>query len=263
MDKLAQITAETERFLRMIVEDVNRQITGSWIAKDFDNNSVDFTASYVGSISPEQVQACNHALAQTIREDTDFDHFGTQIRRATLLQYAKIAKPIAPDDAIYFGLFDTETESDKPTEQHTLTKERSLQIEQTLKVTDRIQYEGSTQGTIMALFKDNVPHFRLRELYSEEWFPCYFSYTLYDKVIYALQNKDTVVHVAGLITASRTERRPLDMQVKRIENAVEYIEGDLEKFIGCAPYATGDLSTEQFIDLIRGRDELVGDRDEA
>jgi hypothetical protein len=32
----------------------------------------------------------------------------------------------------------------------------------------------------------------------------------------------------------------------------EYREGDLAKFIGCAPNATGDLTTEEFIDKIRG-----------
>jgi hypothetical protein len=32
----------------------------------------------------------------------------------------------------------------------------------------------------------------------------------------------------------------------------EYREGDLEKFIGCAPDFTGDLTTEEYIDEIRG-----------
>lgn len=261
MDKLAEITAEAERFLRMLVEDVSRQIVGTWIAKDFENNSVDFTAAYVGAITPEQIRECRQALAYTIREDADIARFGTKIRRATLLQYAKIAKPIAPDEVIHFGLFDFN--SDVLTERHILTKLRSIEIQQRLQLTDRIQYEGSAQGTIIALFKGANPHFRLRELYSEEWFPCYFSYNLYDKVIHALESADTIVHVAGLVTASRTDRRPLDVQVRRIENAEPYLEGDLEKFIGCVPHATSELNTQDFIDSVRGDEELVGNGEEA
>lgn len=261
MDKLAEITTETERFLRMIVEDVSRQATGKWIAKDFDNDSVDFTAAYISeTITAEQIQECRQALAYTMNEQTDIVNFTTKIRRATLLQYSKIAKPIAPDEAVHFGLFDIDTE--ELTEHHVLSKERSLEIEQRLQLTDRIQYDGSAQGIITALFKGNNPHFRLKELYTEDWFPCYFSYNLYDKVIHALENANTIVHVAGTVLASRTERRPASMQVKRIENAEPYLEGDLEKFIGCAPHATGDMTTEEFIDLIRSHEELVGNGEE-
>lgn len=261
MDKLAEITAETERFLRMIIEDVNRQLVGTWIAKDFENNSVDFTAAYVGTITPEQAQQCRQALAYTMREDTEIEHFSSKIRRATLLQYAKIAKPIAPDEAVHFGLFDID--NGEVIERHVLSKERAVEIQQRLQLTDRIQYEGSAQGVIIALFKGNNPHFRLRELYSEEWFPCYFSYNLYNKVIHALEHADNIIHVAGMILASRTERRPISMQVTRIENAEPYLEDDLEKFVGCAPHATGNLSTEEFIQLIRGHEELVGNGEET
>lgn len=261
MDKLAEITAETEHFLRMIIEDVDRQIVGKWIARDFENNSVDFTAAYVGQITPEQVQECRQALAYTMREDTDIEQFSSRIRRTTLLQYAKIAKPIAPDEAVHFGLFDID--NGKVTEHHILSKERAVEIQDRLQLTDRIQYEGSTQGVIIALFKGHNPHFRLRELYSETWFPCYFSYSSYDKVIRALEHADNIVHVAGTVLASRTERRPLSMQVKKIESAEPYLEGDLEKFVGCAPHATGDLSTEDFIKLIRGHEELVGNGEET
>jgi hypothetical protein len=34
----------------------------------------------------------------------------------------------------------------------------------------------------------------------------------------------------------------------------EYQEGDIEKFFGCDPDFTGELTTEEFIDQIRGRD---------
>lgn len=255
MDKLARITEETAQFLRMIIEDVDRGIVGAWVAKDFENNSVDFTAEYIGGINPEQIQACKQVLAYTMNKDLDVITLDTRIRRATLLQYAKIAKPIDPDEAVYFGLF--ENRESKPEKWYVLSKERSLDIEQRLQLSDRIEYQGSIQGVITALFKENQPHCRVRELYSDLLITCFFSYELYDKIIYALQKKDMVVHIAGRVTASRTGRKPLEMYIKRIEVAEEYQKGDLDKFIGCAPYATGNLSTEQFIDLVRGNEEVV------
>ncbi len=104
--KLAQVSVETELFLRMLVEDIDRQITGSWVAKDFENNSVDFTAEYVGQITPEQSQACSQALAYVTSEELDYSNLDDRIRRTTLLQYAKIARHIDADEAIYFRLYD-------------------------------------------------------------------------------------------------------------------------------------------------------------
>lgn len=257
--KLAEISVEAEKFLRMIVADVDRRITGNWIAKDFENNSVDFTAEFSGNITQEQAVLCSNALDATMKEDFDFSVLEQhRVRRATLLQYAKIAKPIAPDEAIYFAILNGDKSAEKPTgKRHILTKEHSITLTQRIKLTDTVSFHGSIQGTITALFKDQAiyskPHFRLRELSSEGLISCYYTSDLYEKVIYGLHNKDSVVHVAGVILASRTERKLLSVQVKKIQVAETYQQGDLERFVGCAPEATGDLSTEQFIENIRDR----------
>lgn len=259
MEKLAKITEETATFLRMVVKDVVRDALGNWIARDFDNNSVDFTAEFVGTMTSDQIQACNHALAYTMDEDIDYEYLDNVVSRRTLLQYAKIAKPIDPDEVVHFHLYNNGNLDHAP--HFVLSKPRSIEIEQRLQLSDRIQYQGSIQGIITALFKDTStiqkPHCRVRELYSDELIPCYFSYDLYDKVIEALQNKDTVVHIAGWVTASRTDRKPIEILMKRIEPAEKYLEGDLQRFIGCAPHATGDLTTEQFLEQVRGDEELI------
>ena len=262
--KLAEISVEAEKFLRMIIADVDRRITGNWIAKDFDNNSVDFTAEFSGNITQEQAVLCSNALDATMKEDFDFGALEQhRVRRATLLQYTKIAKPIAPDEAIYFAILNGhKPHQDKDgkgagEKRHVLTKDHSITLAQRIKLTDTVSFEGSIQGVITALFKDQAiyskPHFRLRELASGELISCYYTSELYEKIIYGLHNKDSVVHVAGTIVASRTERKPLSVQVRKIQVAETYQPGDLEKFIGCAPEATGDLSTGEFIATIRER----------
>jgi hypothetical protein len=262
LDKLANITEETAKFLKMLVRDVDRDILGSWIARDFANNSVDFTAELIGQVSPEQVQACKHAMVKTMSSSYDEGDLESVIAenvisRATLLQYTKIATPIDPDEVVHFGLLNGHKDSE-PVERFILSKERALDIQQRLALSNQIEYDGSIQGVIHALFKEvEKPHCRVRELYSDELITCYFNRSLYDDIVHALHKKDTVVHIAGVVTASRTERKPLYMTIKKIQNAEEYLEGDLEKFFGCAPHATGDMTTDEFIDEIRGEDEFA------
>lgn len=253
--KLAEISVEADKFLRMIINDVDKRIKGVWIAKEFDNNSVDFTAQFSGNITAKQVGLCRNALDATMTEDCDLSTLELhRVRRATLLQYAKIAKPIAPDEAIYFGILNGHGSTP-----HRLTKDHSLALAQRIKLSDTVSYLGTVQGVITALFKDvsiyAKPHFRLRELYSENLIPCYYKYDQYDDVIYGLKNKDAIVYVAGKIWASRTERKPLGVRVTKIQIAERYQEGDLEKFIGCAPNATGDQTTEEFIKTVRNRSD--------
>jgi hypothetical protein len=255
MDKLATIAAETALFLRMVIQDVDRSIVGTWIAKDFDNDSVDFTAQYMGNVSAEQVMECRHALADTMTNFLQLE--GSKVSRATRLQYAKIAKPIDPDETVHFGLLD-ESEQKKPSEWHILSKEVANEIEQRLTLSDRIEFEGSLQGKIHSFFKEaERPHFRLRELYSDDLITCYYNREKYDDVARALQKRETVIHVGGWVVASRTSRKILWMIVSRIEEAEEYREGDLDKFIGCAPNATGDLTTEEFLYHIRNEEEFA------
>ncbi len=253
MHKLAVVFAETEKFLRQLVEDIDRQITGTWIATEFDNDSVDYTALFIGHLTEEQLRECRSTLAVTLDEELSLDDMQAKLRgrlsRATLMQYAKIAKPIAPDEVVHFGLYNNG--SKEPDERQKLTKGRSLEIEDRLELDDSVDYEGAIQGTITALFKDNDLYCRVRELNSENLIKCYFSPNIYGEIYGALEKKDAIVHLAGRVTSSRILRKPISMHIKKIKVAEEYIEGDLESFIGCAPDATGQISTDDFVRLIR------------
>lgn len=258
--KLAQISVEADLFLKMIIQDVDKRITGNWIAKDFVNASVDFTTEFSGNISKEQVVLCQRALEATMTTEFDLATLDkSRVKRATLLQYAKIARPIAPDEAIHFALLN----GHKPVKEdrHVLTKEHSIDLVQRIQITDNVSYDGSVQGVITSLFRDQrlykKPHFRLRELYSGTLISCYYSPSLYPQIVLqGLRESDSVVHVAGKVVASRTERRILAIrEVKKIIEAEGYQPGDLKRFVGCAPNVTGNLTTEQFIDNVRGRDD--------
>ena len=95
----------------MLGEDVHiRRDSGEWLGFDFDNKSLNFTAEYVGAVSSEQVREFHAA----------FDGV-TQLRRATIAQFARIADPIGEDELIGFGLYQNDRE-EEPSEWRSLSK---------------------------------------------------------------------------------------------------------------------------------------------
>ena len=235
MSKLASVTAEIEKFLQMLVSDIAIEDTsGKWIAKDFDNNSVDFTSEYVGIVTVPDEHKFNEAVAYVTAEDIAFDNKPAKIAIGTILQYSNIAKTFDADEAIRFGIYNGH--GDTVSLYRNLSKQHSLEIQQILKVDDKIQYLGGIQGVIHSIItegkKGKKTSFKIRELYSDNLITCYYNKSQYNEIVSVLKKRGAIVHVEGWITVSRAERKMLGLDIERIEPAVEYLEGDLDKFIG-------------------------------
>ena len=56
LHKLANVFQETHQFLGMLGEDVHLPAGGDWLALDFENQSLNFTAEYVGPVEESHVQ---------------------------------------------------------------------------------------------------------------------------------------------------------------------------------------------------------------
>src|SRR6185437_15308397 len=105
LHKLASVVDEAQKFFHMLAEDVHvDQNKGEWLGFDFDNESLNFTAEYVGPVTPGQVEAFYAAFDGT-----------TPLRRATIGQFARITEAIGEDELIGFGLYQSEGEPE-PTE---------------------------------------------------------------------------------------------------------------------------------------------------
>ncbi len=232
MSKLASITTETEKFLQMLVSDIVIEDTdGQWIAKDFDNNSVDFTSEYVGLVTTPDEHNFNEAANYITDEKIVFDNKPAKIKIATLLQYSYITKTFDADEAIRVGIFNGN--GDKVEEYRSLSKQHGFEIQQNLQVDDKIEYLGSIQGIIHSVVTEGKKtSFKIRELYSDNLIICYYNKNQYNDVVSVLEKQGAVIHIEGWVTGSRAEQKPLYMKVERIEPAIEYREGDLDKFIG-------------------------------
>lgn len=121
LDKLASVVQQAQAFFRMLGDDVHiDQRQGEWLGFDFDHESLNFTAEFVGPVTADQVAEFHSAFDGT-----------TPLRRDTIAQFARIADAIDEDEVIGFGLY--LNQGDDPAEWRCLSRRDALRI------TDEIQ----------------------------------------------------------------------------------------------------------------------------
>jgi hypothetical protein len=122
LDKLASVVQQAQSFFRMLGDDVHiDQSQGDWLGFDFDHESLNFTAEFVGPVTHEQVAEFHSAFDGT-----------TPLRRATIAQFARIADAIEEDEVIGFGLYLNEGED--PAEWRCLSRRDALRITEEIQV---------------------------------------------------------------------------------------------------------------------------------
>jgi len=122
LNKLASVVQQAQSFFRMLGDDVHiDQSQGDWLGFDFDHESLNFTAEFVGAVTQEQVTAFHAAFDGT-----------TPLRRATIAQFARIADAIEEDEVIGFGLYLNESED--PGEWRCLSRRDALRIAEEIQV---------------------------------------------------------------------------------------------------------------------------------
>ena len=116
LDKLASVVQQAQAFFRMLGDDVHiDQRQGEWLGFDFDHESLNFTAEFVGPVTEEQVSEFHSAFDGT-----------TPLRRDTIVQFARIADAIEEDEVIGFGLY--LNQGDDPAEWRCLSRRDALRI---------------------------------------------------------------------------------------------------------------------------------------
>ena len=123
LHKLASVVQEAQKFFHMLAEDVHIEPQrGEWLGFDFDNQSLNFTAEYIGSVTPAQVEAFYASFDGT-----------TALRRATIAQFARITEAISEDELVGFGLFQSERDAE-PSEWRCLSRRDALRIADEIQV---------------------------------------------------------------------------------------------------------------------------------
>jgi hypothetical protein len=246
---LADIAAETQKFLRMTAQDIDIPVFESgWLATDFANDSVDFNVESTSDADDYQVRQFGSAIRRVVEYHPN-KPLPIGVRSDTVLQFARIAELIEPGEPARLGIFNNGSES--PEVWQSLIKSEAIAIREYLE--DRVEYWGMIQGIIHSLFKESQPpYFNIREMSNDVLVRCTFPASRYSEFIPLLKEKRAVVLVSGYITARRTDRRIERVHIDRMEPAPELSDSDFEKFFGSAPRFTGDQTTEEFLNEIRG-----------
>ena len=163
LHKLASVVDEAQKFFYLLTEDVQiDQTKGEWLGFDFGNESLNFTAEFVGPVSAPQVAAFHAAFDGT-----------TSLRRATISQFARITDAIEQDELIGFGLYLSD-EGSEPTEWRCLSRRDALRITEEIQLliaaSDEAEREShlpavATTGAGARLFSDR----RERGLEAAKW----------------------------------------------------------------------------------------------
>jgi hypothetical protein len=247
LHKLALVVAETEKFLRMLGQDARLESgSGQWLGLDFSNGSLAYTAEYAAEVD----------VKEEYRFNLEFDNLrrgkpSQRVRFATRRQYTRIADPLDEDEVVSFGVY---KEGSSEPDFVSLSKRDVRLVLGDLQLP--VEAIGALQGSVHSVFIGaQPPYFNLRELSSQALVRCEYAESLYSSIVAALARPHAIVHVYGTVKTNVEDRSLDTMRVTRIEVAEQLTDEEFEKFFGCAPNFTGDLSTSEFLDRMRNRNE--------
>jgi hypothetical protein len=253
MSKLADLSRETQKLLRMVAEDAGLVAAdGTWVARDFYNQGVGFDAEYqFADVDPDEAVRYTHLMDQITVVDRDTNWTVRGVRAATLVQSARVATLASEGETVRLGLYNGVPDK---FEWRPMRKDLAAAILEHYE--SWVEYRGMLQGVIHSLHKEsNPPFFDLRDFATRALVKCIFKPEDYEIVHKALERKTGVVLVSGWIRAKRLDKAIAEIRIERIQPTKPINAQQLRDFFGSAPGWTGDLSTDQFIDLVRGTDD--------
>lgn len=253
LSQLGKVAEEASRFLDSLGQDLSVDLDSSdWLAVAPRKGSFAFDIVASREVPSRKAVSYRSSIARLAKRGRSNAKPPAKLRRETLLQYAKIGGSLGDKERIEIGFY--EDGATKPTPIGSISREDSLSIVDSLG--ERVEYIGSAQGTIHNLNKGSSPaFFQLRELSSRSLIRCEFKPENYGAVVSALRNPNAVVLVSGLILASREHRSIDRIILYDLREAEDLSTEEFESLFGSAPNMTGDRTTEEFIDWMRGDDE--------
>ena len=249
LDKLAAVTKETDRFLKLFSRDMGLANTEHrWVAERFENNSVDFDCRYAEDVDDSLVLRCRRGFHAVFSNDYSVSDIAVFIRPETRRQYARIAEPIDPNEVIEFGLY--KNGEVRPSEVFDLTKEKAREVEIPL-AEPRVSY-GEVQGVAHAFFKEvERPYLKVRELSTQELVNCFFPREMYHDAVEVLRDPDAVVFVEGWVKEDVETGFVTEIDVTDFRLAPEFSIQEHRQALGTLPNYTGNLSTTDFLEQLR------------
>lgn len=253
LDKLGEFAIQSEKFLRSLANDLEIPVKkGELLALRFTNESIAWDNEYAGSVSDAVVNKGREAIRALASVDPLSASNRGLVTYSTLAEFSRLGKSMDPDEKFLIGVYDDEIVVDP--EWAPVTYHNLAEIRQFLEVP--LVIHGSVQGTLHAWHPGADPRFMtVRDLLSGTLVRCVYSQTQYMKVQAITEKPNMVFHVMGDISWDQSNNTITELRIKEIEPVASLTEFEFDSVFGSNPTITGDRSTSEFIDLMRGDDE--------
>lgn len=253
LDKLGDFATQAEKFLRSFAADLGVTVQkGEWLAKDFRNESTSWDTLYVETVDEKVIRDGVRVIDALTGPDPYAASSAGTFSYSTLLEFSKIGKGMDPDEVYYIGAY--EHDADQEPLWREVSYRKVAEIRKFLE-TPQIIY-GAVQGVLHAWFPGASPPFmHLRPLDDGELVKCICTPEQYGSVHEATKVPNTVLMVYGDVAWDRGTQTIQSVQVKDIEDSNQISPDQFDSLFGSMPGATGKLTTSEYIDLMRGRED--------
>jgi hypothetical protein len=246
--KLARVCHETTKFLEMLSEDLELPLGDAWLAEEFENGSLMFDVRHGVEIDPVAAERARQAMGMVFGETAEDLSVAFKIRTETRRQFRKVTRVLDADEYMCIGVY----QGKELRPDNWFKVQRSDAAELCEGIIDRGTY-GEVQGVVNAFFKEaEPPYVRIRELSTGNLVKCYFRNSQYQAAVELLEDKEAVVFVEGWLKEDASSGVIREVRVEDFTPAVDFDEKFVEARFGSVPDYTGSLTSEQFVDRIRG-----------
>lgn len=245
LSKLGKIAEQLEKFLRALAADSNIDTKpGEWVAANFTNSSVAYDAEFLGDVNVGAAQVFARGLEALADYDPEGDGLNGMVSDGTALEYARIGALIDPDEHIGLGIYPVRGGTPK---WRRITYSRMASLRRQMETP--LPTHGAVQGILYSWFKEaRSPSFQIRELASDALVRVHYPSNLYADVARAVQERNTMLIVAGEMSLDRATRLPVEMHAERIQRIGMLSAAEFEALVGSAPDYEADLSEETYWD---------------
>lgn len=253
MDRLGGFAEQTEKFLRSLASDLGLESKkGLWLAKNFKNESVGFDAEFAGAVSDAIALKGSRAL-ETIIGPNAVQAIEQNISYSTLAEYSKIGEALEPAEFFTAAVY-TPEDTEAPAERR-ITYKQLAEIRALL--SSPFLTEGTIQGVLHALHPGATePFFTIRMLQNGKLARCEYAPEMYHEIYEAIEDDKAVLLVTGEIHWDRATDAVIKVIVTKppIANA-RISPAEFDSIFGSAPTFTGTMTTDEYLDWIRGDGE--------
>ena len=222
LDKLQHVIESIRRFLISLGEDIELIDPNAWVGGDFKNGSLQWVNGYPREVEGAKLARFNDAIIAMGRSE-----YPPSVRPYTANQFFHLASVLEPEEIADMAVF-----SENGDEVQFEVSRRTASLAQSLNILPFRDNLGSVQGTIHSWYREaKPPYFVLRELSSRDLITCLYEPDDYPAIYRAMEIRDQVVHVGGMISTDTRKHQIRHVRVKNLILAEPFGYEDVEKFL--------------------------------